>query len=82
MEYEIELLDEGRKQLRALPKPVRYAVGSRINQLQNDLAGDVKKLKGSKKKYRLRVGDYRVLFELEANRIVKYDVGDRKEIYE
>ena len=58
------------------------AVGSKINRLQNDLTGEVKKLKGFKKKYRLRVGDYRVLFELEGDRIVIYDVGDRKDIYE
>ena len=82
MDYEIELLGEVRKQLRALPKDVRHAIGSKINRLQNDLTGDVKKLKGFKKKYRLRVGDYRVLFELEGDRIVRYDVGDRKDIYE
>ena len=46
----------------------------------NDLTGDVKKLKGSQRKYRLRVGDYRVLFELQSNRVI-YDVGDRKDIY-
>ena len=29
-----------------------------------DFSGDVKKHKGSKNEYRLRVGDHRVLFEL------------------
>ncbi|MDA1275431.1 MAG: hypothetical protein O2960_15525 [Verrucomicrobia bacterium] len=32
--------------------------------------------------YRLRVGDYRVLFRLEGNTIVVYDVKDRKDAYE
>jgi len=82
VEYEIEVLKSVREQLRALPKDVRYAIGSKINRLQNDLSGDVKKLKGFTNKYRLRVGDYRVLFELEGRRVVVYDVGDRKDIYE
>ena len=43
---------------------------------------DLKKLKGSKNEYRLRVGNYRVLFELEGKRIVVYTVGPRKDIYQ
>jgi mRNA-degrading endonuclease RelE of RelBE toxin-antitoxin system len=39
-------------------------------------------LKGFKNKYRLRAGNYRVLFELEGAGLVMYDVGDRKDIYE
>ena len=44
--------------------------------------GDIKKLKGFKNKYRLRAGNYRVLFELAGACLVVYDVGDRKDIYE
>ena len=40
------------------------------------------KLKGSKSEYRLRVGNYRVLFELVGDRIVVYTVGPRKSIYQ
>jgi len=82
MHYEIELIAAARAQLRALPKEVRYAIGSRLNRLQEGLSGDVKKLKIFKNKYRLRVGDYRVLFELEGMRIVVYSVGHRKDVYE
>lgn len=42
----------------------------------------MKKLKGFKRKYRLRAGNYRVLFELEGATVAIYDVGDRKDIYE
>jgi mRNA interferase RelE/StbE len=49
--------------------------------LQKDFSGDVKKLKGSKNEYRLRVGDLRVLFEIEGKRLVVYAVGNRKDIY-
>ena len=51
-----------------------------IDRLQNDLAADVKKLKGFKNKYRLRAGNYRILFEVEDGAMVVYDVGDRKDI--
>jgi len=68
--------------LRALPKETRRLIGRKIDRAQTDLEGDVKKLKGFKNKYRLRAGNYRVLFELEGPLIVIYDVGDRKDIYE
>lgn len=82
MRYEIEFLPIALHQLRALPKDARRLIGGKIELLQNDLTGDVKKLQGFKHKYRLRAGKYRVLFELDSNCVVIYDVGDRKNIYE
>ncbi len=67
MEYEVFISDEAKEKLRALAKPVRRNIGRKISAMQIDLSGDVKKLKGSTNEYRLRVGDYRVLFELEWN---------------
>jgi len=82
MRYELEFMEKALERLRALPKPQRRLIGEKINRLQDNLSGDVKKLHGFKNKYRLRVGAYRVLFEMEAACIVVYDVGDRKAIYE
>ena len=43
---------------------------------------DIVKLRGYKNNYRLRVGRYRVLFELEAERtIIVYAVLPRKKAY-
>ena len=81
MYYEVELLKPALAQLKARPKEVRRLIGRKIAQAQTDFSGDVKKLKGFKNKYRLRAGNYRVLFELENKTIVVYDVGDRKDIY-
>ncbi|MCI0541894.1 MAG: hypothetical protein L0Z50_42400 [Verrucomicrobiales bacterium] len=50
--------------------------------LRDNLSGDVKKLAATEKKYRLRVGDYRVLFRLEGSQISVYSVKDRKGDYE
>jgi mRNA-degrading endonuclease RelE of RelBE toxin-antitoxin system len=57
-------------------------IGAKLDRAQHDLTGDIKKLKRFRNKYRLRAGNYRVLFELEGTYIVVYDVGDRKDIYE
>jgi mRNA interferase RelE/StbE len=81
MRYHVFIPEAMKAQLRALPESVRQEIGYKLFLLQEGLSGDVKKLKGSKKQYRLRVGDYRVLFELESRAITVYDFGHRKDIY-
>ena len=49
--------------------------------LQNDLAGDVKHLTHFTPEYRLRVGNYRILFEVEGSTVVVYRVRHRKDAY-
>jgi len=82
MRYRLALTEKAREQLRALPKEQRRLIGQRIELLQDDLQGDVKKLAASRHRYRLRVGNYRVLFVLEGDVIAIYAVRDRKEAYE
>lgn len=52
-----------------------------IEALSNNLRGDVKKLTDFTPEYRLRVGDYRVLFETENDKIIIYRIRHRKEVY-
>jgi mRNA interferase RelE/StbE len=65
MNHQIEFIPSALEQLRALPKDARRLIGAKLDRAQHDLAGDIKKLKGFKNKYRLRAGNSRVLFELE-----------------
>jgi mRNA-degrading endonuclease RelE of RelBE toxin-antitoxin system len=81
MRYQVFIPDAMKAQLRAMPEAARQEIGYKLFLLQEDLLGDIKKLKGSKKQYRLRAGNYRVLFELEADKITVYDFGHRKDIY-
>lgn len=81
MRYTVILTDEVKAQLRALPLAKRREIGHKLFFLEDDLSGDVQKLKGSKNEYRLRIGNYRALFELEGRVATVYAVGDRKEIY-
>jgi predicted aspartyl protease len=55
---------------------LRKKCDAHIARLQNDLAADVKKLKGFKNKYRLRAGNYRILFEVEGGTMIVYDVSE------
>jgi mRNA interferase RelE/StbE len=79
--YSVILTDEVKAKLRALPLALRREIGHKLFLIEEDLAGNVKKLKGSRNQYRLRVGEYRVLFELEGRTLTVYAAGNRKDIY-
>ena len=82
MRYRLEIKHEALAQLRALSKEDRRNIGWRMDALQNDLSGNVKKLTARTQEYRLRVGSYRVLFMLDADLIVVDAVKNRKEAYD
>lgn len=81
MIYQIEFKPRAVKDLKDLPKAQYRRVVAKIEALQHDLAGDVKKLTNFTPEYRLRVGDYRVLFEVEGSAVVVYRVLHRREAY-
>ena len=47
MHYRLEIKDEARQQLRALPKEYSRNIDWRLNALQTDLAGEGKAKKGT-----------------------------------
>jgi len=53
----------------------------KIEVLKENMLGDVKQLTNTEPEYRLRVGDYRVLFEVQGDIIVIYRMRHRKDIY-
>jgi mRNA interferase RelE/StbE len=81
MQYRLDFSEEAREELRALPREQRRRIGQKLDALQTDLQGDVKKLAGQVGKYRLRVGTYRLLFTLEKDLIFVHSVKDRKDAY-
>lgn len=81
VKYRLDIGEEALGQLRVLPRDVRRRIGARLSALQQDLRGDVKKLAGQTGKYRLRVGDHRILFTLENDLIFVHQVKDRKDAY-
>ena len=81
MRYRLSISDTAKRVLRLLPKQERQEIGYKIYLMQEDLTGNVKKLRGSQNEYRLRVGNYRVMFRLERDIIAVYKIGDRKDVY-
>jgi len=79
--YRLEISAEALEQLRGLSKEQRRQIGFRLDALQTDLRGDVKKLAAQGGKYRLRVGSFRVLFKLENDLIFVHLVKDRQDAY-
>ncbi len=47
---------------------------------ENPFSKNVKRLKGEPL-FRLRIGDYRILFEIEKDKIIILNLGHRKNIY-
>jgi mRNA interferase RelE/StbE len=71
-----------RKDLRRLSKEHATRIVDALEKLADDLTGDVKRLTDFAPEYRLRVGDYRVLFDIEkSNHVVVYRVRNRREPY-
>ena len=82
MVYEIIWEESALKQLRKLEDSIATRILKSLNEIKENLyAKDVKKLKGHEG-HRLRVGDYRIIFELEGNILIILKVGHRQHIYE
>ncbi|MDO5399092.1 MAG: type II toxin-antitoxin system RelE/ParE family toxin [bacterium] len=75
---EIKYSKQSIKFLKKLQKPVRGNIISAINKLP---FGDVKKLKGTGATYRLRVDDYRILFNRHGDIIKIEKIGPRGDVY-
>ena len=52
-----------------------------IGAIQKLPDGDIKKYKGTLNKYRLRVGDYRVIFDKQGNILYIEKIGSRGDVY-
>lgn len=82
MKYDVHLKPRAVKDLKHFPKQEAARVADAVARLAEDLSGDVKKLTNFTPEYRLRVGSYRVLFEVEDNnRVMIYRVLHRREAY-
>ena len=81
MKYQIEFKPRALKDCKNIDKKILNAIFPKIEMLSDDLQGNVKKLTDFTPEYRLRVGDYRVLFETERDKIIIYRVRHRKEVY-
>lgn len=77
----IQFKPRAEKDLSGLSKADQARLVQKIALLQNGLTGDIKRLANFTPEYRLRVGDYRVLFEVIEDRVIVYRVMHRREAY-
>ncbi len=81
MKYQIFLKPRAIKDLKNISNADAKKIAAKIKEMENDLQGDVKKLTKHTPEYRLRVGNWRILFEIETNKIVIYTIKHRKDAY-
>ncbi len=84
MSYEIQILPKAIRQLKSLSIEVRQKVSRTIQSLANEPRPiGVKKLSGEQNIYRMRVGNYRILYQIidKILVVVVVSVGHRREVY-
>ncbi|MEY2977940.1 MAG: type II toxin-antitoxin system RelE family toxin [Prochlorotrichaceae cyanobacterium] len=81
MNYTVQFKPRALKDLAVLGQDDRRRIVAKVEKLQNNLTGDVKRLTNFTPEYRLRVGNYRILFEIEDDAIVIYRVKHRRDAY-
>jgi mRNA interferase RelE/StbE len=82
--YSVQLAPGAERDLAALDKPVQRRVAARIDALaENPRPAGVTKLQGEANAWRIRVGDYRILYTIEDRRLVVLviKIGHRREVY-
>ncbi len=85
MAYQIELSKQAEKFIGSLSKKNAILVTSKIATLADDPYNtSTIKLKGEDNVYRIRAGNYRILYEVinEILTVKVVQIGDRKDIYE
>ena len=84
MAYEVRLKASAAGAVEKLPPAIRRRVIAKAETLADDpRPPDAKKLKGSEDTYRVRAGDYRIIYRVEDDCLVVLviRVGHRREVY-
>ena len=80
--FNIEWTEKALKDAEKLEKSLFLRIFKKVDELREDpFSKDIKRLKGETS-FRLRVGDYRVIFEIAKDVIFILKVGHRKNIYD
>ncbi|OGW60733.1 MAG: hypothetical protein A2V83_10780 [Nitrospirae bacterium RBG_16_64_22] len=84
MSFDVRFTPTAEKDVRSLPATTQRLALRQITTLEAGVSPDgkrVKKLKGIKGSFfRLRIGDYRAVFEVEEGAVVIHRVIDRKDL--
>ena len=85
MAYVVEFAPAARRQLKKLDRPVQKRILRRVERLEDQpRPKTAEKLKGTTEPfYRIREGDYRIIYAIEDDRLIVLVVriGHRSEVY-
>ena len=84
MVYSIEFLPSVLKSLKRFPKRDLVRIKNKIEDLAHDLPeANATKMKGDNPFHKVRIGDYRVIYEIHGVRLVVLvvKIGHRKDVY-
>jgi len=84
VKYRIVLDVEGKKELKKLPKHIIRQIGNKIDSLaDNPFPPKVEPIKGQENLWRIRSGDYRIIYTVKHNDllVLVFDIGNRKDVY-
>ena len=82
MNYNLVYTRRAEKDLKKLDSSIKSRIGNALLKLQdNPLLYSDKLSDPALGTYKFRIGDYRVIFDIEGNDVVVLGVGHRREIY-
>jgi mRNA interferase RelE/StbE len=84
LSYRIEFKTSAAKSLKKIPKADRIRIAEKIDSFTENLPNpDTTKMKGNNPFYKVRVGDYRIIYEIQNETLVilVVKIGHRKDIY-
>jgi mRNA interferase RelE/StbE len=79
--YQVRYAKAVVRTLEKMSPDVRRRIRSKVERLSDGLGGDVKRLTNFSPEYRLRVGDWRVLFNVDGDTISVEHVSHRSQAY-
>lgn len=85
-DYRIEFVKSAQKEFEKLPKAIQSKTLDALHVLSRNPYSDllrVKRLKGAQALYRIRIGDYRVVYDVRADVLVILiiKIGHRSDVY-
>jgi len=84
MRYTVEFAASAAREFRALDRQMQRRISAKLAELAADpFPAGVRKIQGEEEHWRIRVGDYRVIYRVEKRRVVVVIVriGHRREVY-
>ncbi len=83
MNYTVDIKPAAQRNIRKLPQSLQIRITQKLKSLETEPRQGAKKLQSFESRYRVRLGDYRIIYEIYDNilLVVVVDVGHRGNVY-